>query len=148
MNIDLQNELNYDMGGSFNDLVFKKKKEKELDDIKPEMFDYMLGENTTIKLEHIKGIIDENERIDEMAKYLRDEIIKQPLPDEFYTWYARDMLGLKYKKYEIEDMKRQYRINKKREIKKEKEDNKKQKEKDKKNKKCLRYEKKETIIKF
>jgi hypothetical protein len=57
---------------------------------------------------------------------------------------ARDCLGLQYKKYEIRDMKRKYKIEQKRKI----EEKKKQDKIDKQNKKKLQYIKKKTVLEF
>jgi hypothetical protein len=120
-------ELNYDFCDKpTEDLIKEKRQQEKLKDIKPEMFDYMIGDNNSLRLEHIRSIKDENERIKEMGLYLK-EIINQPFPDEFFEWLGRDILGLKFKKYEIEKMKRDYRIKKKRELKQKKENEKKQK---------------------
>ena len=86
----------------------------------PNMLDYTIDNKTTLKLEHIKGLKNENTRIEEMSKLLKEHI-NYEFPSEFFEWLARDMLGLKYKKWEIDEMKRQYRIKKKRELKKQKE---------------------------
>lgn len=65
-----------------------------------------------------------------------------------YIYGLQDALGLKYKKYEIEQMKREYRIKKKREAKEKKENEKKKKIIDKQKKKCLTRNIKETILTF
>ena len=85
----------------------------------PNMLDYTIDNKSTIRFEKIKALKNENTRIEEMAKLLR-EIVNYEFPSEFFEWLARDMLGLKYKKWEIDEMKRQYRIKKKREIRKQK----------------------------
>ena len=115
--------FNYDIGET--KLV---RNVKPIIDFKPEMVDYMIGDENSLKFQYIKEIEDVDERIEKMSKYLREDIIKQPFPDEFYTWYARDVLGIKYKKHEIDSLKREYRIKKKREKKKEQEELKKQKQ--------------------
>jgi hypothetical protein len=90
----------------------------------PTMLDYTIDNKTTLRLEHIQQLENEQTRIEEMAKLLKENI-NYNFPSEFFEWLSRDMLGLKYKKWEIDDMKRQYRIKKKRELKKEKDKNKK-----------------------
>jgi hypothetical protein len=131
--------LNYDIGVIDNPYQNTKK----AFEFKPEMLDYTF-DNTSLRFQYIKEIEDIEERIFMMSIYLKEEIINYDFPDEFYTWYARDVLNIKYTKYEINDMKRQYRIKKKREYKKKQE----QKKIDKKNKKKLKYEEKLTIITF
>ena len=90
----------------------------------PTMLDYTINNETSLRLEHIKQMKNESMRIEEMAKLLKENIPYE-FPTEFFEWLSRDMLGLKYKKWEIDEMKRQYRIKKKRELRKEKEINKK-----------------------
>ena len=136
--------LNFDFK-KVSDNTFKEIKQKRKNeniDIKPEMFDYMIGnENpTSLRYEYIKEIECPNKRIEEMT-ILLSEILPQGLPQEFYEWYARDCLGLQYKKYEIRDMKRKYKIEQKRKI----EEKKKQDKIDKQNKKKLQYVKKKTV---
>lgn len=101
--------------------VIKPLKQKRVDNVicefKPEMLDYTLGNKSSLRLQYIESIEDENKRIEEMAIFLK-EVMAQPFPDEFYPWIARDCLGLKYKRWEIVDMKRKYKIKKKRELKK------------------------------
>jgi hypothetical protein len=123
----------------------KDKRKNETINLKPEMFDYMIGtENpTSLRYEYIKEIECPNKRIEEMSKLL-SEILPSGLPQEFYEWYARDCLGLQYKKYEIRDMKRKYKIEQKRKI----EEKKKQDKFDKQNKKKLQYVKKKTVLEF
>ena len=123
----------------------KDKRKNETINLKPEMFDYMIGsENpTSLRYEYIKEIECPNKRIEEMS-ILLSEILPQGLPQEFYEWYARDCLGLQYKKYEIRDMKRKYKIEQKRKL----EDKKKQEKLNKQNKKKLQYEKKKTVLEF
>ena len=139
--------LNYDFcevsDKSFKDI--KDKRKSETINLKPEMFDYMIGnENpTSLRYEYIKEIECPNKRIQEMSKLL-SEILPAGLPQEFYEWYARDCLGLQYKKYEIRDMKRKYKIDQKRKI----EEKKKQDKIDKQNKKKLQYIKKKTVLEF
>jgi hypothetical protein len=139
--------LNFDFN-EVNDNSFKEIKDKrktETINLKPEMFDYMIGsENpTSLRYEYIKEIECPNKRIEEMSKLL-SEILPVGLPSEFYEWYARDCLGLQYKKYEIRDMKRKYKIDQKRKF----EEKKKQEKLDKQNKKKLQYEKKKTVLEF
>lgn len=110
--------------------VREKKKEDEFD---PQMLDYIIDSKTSLRFEYIKEIKNEHTRIQEMTGFLQ-ETYKLDFPEEFYQWMARDILGLKYKKWEIDEMKRQYRIKKKRELKKLEEERKKNKGK-KKNKK-------------
>lgn len=104
------------------------------ENFEPTMLDYTIDNKTSLRLEHIKNLKNESMRIEEMAKLLKENIPYE-FPTEFFEWLSRDMLGLKYKKWEIDDMKRQYRIKKKRELKKEKEKNKKKIGKQKKNEK-------------
>ena len=139
--------LNFDFE-KVSDNTFKEIKQKRKNEninIKPEMFDYMIGnENpTSLRYEYIKEIECPNKRIEEMT-ILLSEILPQGLPQEFYEWYARDCLGLQYKKYEIRDMKRKYKIEQKRKI----EEKKKQDKIDKQNKKKLQYVKKKTVLEF
>jgi len=100
-----------------------KEKQRE-DEFDPKMLDYIIDNKSSLRLEHIKEIKNEHTRIYEMSIFLK-ETYKLDFPDEFYEWIARDILGLKYKRWEIEDMKRQYRIKKKREMRKIEEDRKK-----------------------
>ena len=131
--------LNYDTGIIENPY----KNTKKDFEFTPEMLDYGF-DDTSLRFQYIKSIEDIEERINEMSIYLKDEIIPFDFPDEFYTWYARDVLNIKYNKYEINDMKREYRIKKKRELKKKQEE----KKKDRKNKKKMKYEEKHTILTF
>jgi len=131
--------LNFDFGKVDN----PHKNTKKVFEFKPEMLDYQF-DDTSLRFQYIKGIEDIEERIREMAKYLRTEIIPYDFPDEFYNWYARDVLGIKYTKYEINDLKREYRIKKKRELKKIQEEKKKQK----KDKKKMKIEQKHTKLIF
>jgi hypothetical protein len=139
--------LNYDFcevsDKSFKDI--KDKRKSETINLKPEMFDYMIGNKnaTSLRYEYIKEIECPKKRIEEMSKLL-SEILPAGLPEEFYEWYARDCLGLQYKKYEIRDMKRKYKIEQKRKI----EEKKKQDKIDKQNKKKLQYIKKKTVLEF
>ena len=85
-------------------------------------------------------IEDKEERINEMVK-LVSELLPVGFPDEVYNWYARECLGLQYSKYEIKEMKRKYKIQKKRE-----QAEKKKQEKAK--SKCLNYIKKKVVLTF
>lgn len=112
----------------------KQVKENNREDVlDPKMFDYVIGDKTSLRFEHIKAIKNEHTRIAEMTVLLQ-ETYKFNFPTEFYEWIARDLLNLKYKKWEIDEMKRQYRIKKKRELKKAEEERK-RKNGNKKNKK-------------
>jgi hypothetical protein len=150
MNIEKE-MLEFDLGNDIDGIFDKNIRYADKFEVEPNMIDFMIGKDnncSTLRYEQIKNIEDNNEKIEEMAKYLKEEIVKQDFPDELYLWIARDVLGLKYKKYEIEEMKRQYRIKKKREAKEIKEAEKNKKLADKQRKKCLRREVKETILKF
>jgi len=142
--------FDYDLGKDINEIFNNNERFK----LEPNALDYMLGnpeeqeELTSVRLNYIRSIKDEEQQINEMTKYLKDTLIKKKFPDELYEWVSRDCLGLKYKKYEIEEMKRKYKINKKRELKAKKEEDKKQKLLIKQKKKCLIRESKETIISF
>ena len=142
--------IDFDLGKDINEIFNNNERFK----IEPTALDYMLGnpdekeELSSVRLNYIKNIENQEEQIKEMTEYLKDTIIKQNFPDELYTWIARACLGLKYKKYEIEEMKRKYKINKKRELKEKKEEDKKKKQIEKQKKKCLVYQKKDTILKF
>jgi hypothetical protein len=103
---------------TFTQIVKYEKKKRIMPNFSPTMLDYGLDNKSTMRFEWIKSIEDVNERIEEMGKLLK-EIINQPFPDEFYPWLARDMLKVKYTKNQINDMKREYRIKKKRELKKQ-----------------------------
>ena len=139
--------LNYDFcevsDKSFKDI--KDKRKSETINLKPEMFDYMIGnENpTSLRYEYIKEIKCPNERIMEMSKLLNEKL-PAGFPEEFYEWYARDCLGLQYKKYEIKDMRRKYKIEQKRKI----EEKKKQDKIDKKNRNRIKYITKNTVLEF
>ena len=133
-------QVNFDFG-KVNDDTFRKIKEdraREKIQLTPEMFDYMLGDKTSLRYEYIKSIEDKNDKIYHMIILLK-ELLPAGLPDEFYDWYARECLGLQYTKYEIKDMKRKYKIQRNRDIKKKKEEEKNKKKK-------LQYEKKKVII--
>ena len=71
----------------------------------------------------------------------RKEIIPVGFPDEFYNWYSRECLGLQYSKYELKEMKRKYKIQRKREVEKKKKE-------DKLSKKRLQYIKKNVVLEF
>jgi hypothetical protein len=135
-------QLNFDFG-KVNDDTFRELKQERASErinLKPEMFDYMLGDKTSLRFEYIKSLEDKQEKIDNMIVLLQ-ELLPKGLPDEFYDWYARECLGLQYTKYEIKDMKRKYKIQRNREIKKKKEE-------DKDKKKRLQYEKKKVVLDF
>lgn len=135
-------QLNFDFG-KVNDNTFRELKQERASErinLKPEMFDYMLGDKTSLRYEYIKSLEDKQEKIDNMIVLLQ-ELLPVGLPDEFYDWYARECLGLQYSKYEIKDMKRKYKIQRNREIKKKKEEEKNKKKK-------LQYEKKKVVIDF
>tara|TARA_A100001391_G_scaffold69163_2_gene44273 strand:+ start:74 stop:493 length:420 start_codon:yes stop_codon:yes gene_type:complete len=134
--------LNYDFG-NVNDETFKKIKEerqKETIDLKPEMFDYMIGDRSSLRYEWILSIENKEERIAEMTKLI-SEILPVGFPDEFYDWYSRECLGLQYTKWELKEMKRKYKIQRKREIEKKKKE-------DKLSKKRMKVEKKNCILEF
>ena len=132
MNSDL---VDYELG-EYTLIEHKSKIIDEKNAIDPKMFDYTF-DNTSMRLEYIKSIEDKNERINEMTLYLDEIYSNFPLPKEWLEWYARDLLGLSYKEYEIKDMKRKYRIEQKRIKKKKEEDNKKKKKLDKINRKKM-----------
>ena len=120
--------LEFDLGNDIDGIFDKNIRYADKFKVEPNMIDFMIGDgknNSTLRYEQILTIEDNNDKIEEMAKYLKEEIIQQDFPDELYLWVARDALGLKYKKYEIEQMKREYRIKKKREAKEKKENEKK-----------------------
>ena len=135
-------QLNYDFGKvedkTFQDI--KKQNVSDKIDLKAEMFDYMIGDKTSLRYEYIKSIEDVNERIEQMIILLSD-FLPVGLPDEFYDWYARECLGLQYTKFEIKERKRKYKIQRKRELEKKKQE-------DKLKKKRLQYTKKNVIITF
>jgi hypothetical protein len=135
-------QLNFDFG-KVEDKTFQDIKQKTISqkiDLKPEMFDYMIGDKSSLRFEWIKSINNKNEKINEMTKLLT-ELLPSGLPDEFYEWYARECLGLQYSKYEIKEMKRKYKIKRKRELEKKKQE-------DKLKKKRLQYTKKNVILTF
>ena len=110
----------------------------------------MLGEikkdnvSSSARVEMIKNSDDKDNRIFEMSLYLEKEVVKQPFPREFYDWYAREVLGLQFKKWELKQMKREYKIKRNREIKEEKD----KKKIEKKKSKQLQYTKKNVVITF
>ena len=139
--MDIQ-QLNYDFG-DITDKTFKDIKEerkKETINLKPEMFDYMIGDKSSLRYEWILSIENKEERIEEMNKLIK-EIIPVGFPDEFYNWYSRECLGLQYSKYELKEMKRKYKIQRKREVEKKKKE-------DKLSKKRLQYIKKNVVLEF
>lgn len=139
--MDIQ-QLNYDFGDitekTFKDI--KDERKKETINLKPEMFDYIIGDKTSLRYEWILSIEDKQEKLNEMSKLI-SEILPVGFPDEFYDWYSRECLGLQYTKYELKDMKRKYKIQRKREIEKKKNE-----EKDKKKK--LNVIKKKCVLEF
>lgn len=139
--MDIQ-QLNYDFG-DITDKTFKDIKEerkKETINLKPEMFDYMIGDKSSLRYEWILSIENKDERIEEMNKLIKD-ILPVGFPDEFYNWYSRECLGLQYTKYELKEMKRKYKIQRKREVEKKKKE-------DKLSKKRLQYIKKNVVLEF
>ena len=139
--MDVQ-QLNYDFGEVNKDTFVKIKEEsrKEVINLKPEMFDYMIGDKSSLRYDWILSIEDKEERLAEMSKLI-SEILPVGFPDEFYDWYSRECLGLQYTKYELKEMKRKYKIQKRREVEKKKKE-------DKINKKRLKVEKKKCILEF
>jgi hypothetical protein len=103
----------------FETYMKAKKSYNYNENFNPNMLDYTIDNKTTLRLEHIKALKNETTKIEEMSKLLKENI-NYEFPSEFFEWLARDMLGLKYKKWEIDEMKRQYRIKKKREVRKQK----------------------------
>jgi hypothetical protein len=139
--MDIQ-QLNYDFGDitekTFKDI--KDERKKETINLKPEMFDYVIGDKTSLRYEWILSIEDKQEKLNEMSKLI-SEILPVGFPDEFYDWYSRECLGLQYTKYELKDMKRKYKIQRKREIEKKKKE-------DKDKKKKLNVIKKKCVLEF
>lgn len=125
--------LNYDFGAITDDKFQKIKDDRKGEEarITPKMFDYCLGDTTSLRLEHIYNIPNNDNKIKEFAKFLKEDVVKHNFPDEVYEWFARDKLGLGYKKHEIKDMKRKAKIEKNREKKKNDEEKKKAKSKNK-----------------
>ena len=142
--------FDYDLGKDLNQIFNNNERFK----LEPNMLDYMIGdpekmeELSSVRFDAIKDMSNDYDKIDAMAKYLKDTIIKQDFPDELYVWLARDVLGMKFKKYEIEDMKRKYKIDKKRQLKDKKEQEKRNNKIEKQKKKCLTKNSKETILTF
>ena len=142
--------FDYDLGKDLNQIFNNNERFK----LEPNMLDYMIGdpekmeELSSVRFDAIKDMSNDYDKIDAMAKYLKDTIIKQDFPDELYVWLARDVLGMKFKKYEIEDMKRKYKIDKKRQLKDKKEKEKRNNKIEKQKKKCLTKNSKETILTF
>ena len=139
--MDIQ-QLNYDFG-DITEKTFKEIKDermKETINLKPEMFDYVIGDKSSLRYEWILSLEDKQEKINEMTKLI-SEILPVGFPDEFYDWYSRECLGLQYTKYELKEMKRKYKIQRKREIEKKKKE-----EKDKKKK--LNVIKKKCVLEF
>tara|TARA_R110002020_G_scaffold475495_1_gene710627 strand:- start:1100 stop:1519 length:420 start_codon:yes stop_codon:yes gene_type:complete len=135
-------QLNYNFGDitekTFKDI--KDERKSESINLKPEMFDYMIGDNSSLRYDYILSLDDKQEKINEMTKLI-SEILPVGFPDEFYDWYSRECLGLQYNKYELKDMKRKYKIEKKREIQKKKNE-------DKLISKRLKYTKKKVVLEF
>ena len=96
--------FDYDLGKDLNQIFNNNERFK----LEPNMLDYMIGdpekteELSSVRFDAIKDMSNDYDKIDAMAKYLKDTIIKQDFPDELYVWLARDVLGMKFKKYEIE----------------------------------------------
>ena len=135
-------QLNYNFGDitekTFKDI--KDERKCESINLKPEMFDYMIGDNSSLRYDYILSLDDKQEKINEMTKLI-SEMLPVGFPDEFYDWYSRECLGLQYNKYELKDMKRKYKIEKKREIQKKKNE-------DKLISKRLKYTKKKVVLEF
>jgi hypothetical protein len=123
---------------TFKDI--KDERKKESINLKPEMFDYMIGDKSSLRYEWILSIEDKEERINEMTKLIT-EMLPVGFPDEFYNWYSRECLGLQYTKYELRDIKRDYKIKKKRELEKKKKEEKLKKRR-------LQYTKKNVVLHF
>lgn len=149
--MEIQNKmLEFDFG-LVNDINFQKIKDDRLtENIDISQLDYILGdikkENncSSARLEMIKRIGDEEERIFEMSLYLENEIVKKPFPKEFYDWYAREVLNLQFQKWELKQMKRDYKIKRNREIRLERDKKKIEKLKS----KQLQHTKKNVVITF
>ena len=136
------NQLDYGFE-IISDSTFQKIKDErkqEQINLKPEMFDYMIGDKSSLRYEWILTIEDKQERINEMTK-LVVEMLPVGFPDEFYDWYSRECLGLQYTKYELRDIKRTYKIKKKRELEKKKKEEKLKKRR-------LQYTKKNVVLDF
>ena len=95
-------QLNYNFGDitekTFKDI--KDERKSESINLKPEMFDYMIGDNSSLRYDYILSLDDKQEKINEMTKLI-SEILPVGFPDEFYDWYSRECLGLQYNKYEL-----------------------------------------------
>ena len=130
-------KLNFDFG-KITDQTFKDIKDERKEEsinLKPEMFDYVIGKSS-LRYEWILSLENKEEKLYEMTKLIT-EILPVGFPDEFYDWYSRECLGLQYTKYELRDMKRKYKIQKKRELEKKKKEDKK-----------LKFIKKNIILEF
>jgi hypothetical protein len=130
-------QLNFDFG-KITDQTFKDIKDErkqESINLKPEMFDYVIGKSS-LRYEWILSLENKEEKLHEMTKLII-EILPVGFPDEFYDWYSRECLGLQYTKYELRDMKRKYKIEKKRQIEKKKKED-----------KQLKYIKKKVVLEF
>jgi len=130
-------KLNFDFG-KITDQTFKDIKDERKEEsinLKPEMFDYVIGKSS-LRYEWILSLENKEEKLYEMTKLIT-EILPVGFPDEFYDWYSRECLGLQYTKYELRDMKRKYKIQKKRELEKKKKEDKK-----------LKFIKKNVILEF
>jgi hypothetical protein len=130
-------QLNFDFG-KITDQTFKHIKDErkqESINLKPEMFDYVIGKSS-LRYEWILSLENKEEKLHEMTKLII-EILPLGFPDEFYDWYSRECLGLQYTKYELRDMKRKYKIEKKRQIEKKKKED-----------KQLKYIKKKVVLEF
>ena len=130
-------QLNFDFG-KITDQTFKDIKDERKEEsinLKPEMFDYVIGKSS-LRYEWILSLENKEEKLYEMTKLIT-EILPVGFPDEFYDWYSRECLGLQYTKYELRDMKRKYKIQKKRELEKKKKEDKK-----------LKFIKKNVILEF
>ena len=133
--------------GEYTLIEHKSKLMDSKNALDPILLDYTIG-NSSLKLDYIKSIENEQQRINEMTLFLDDLYKNYPLPKEWLEWYSRDLLGLSYKEYEIRDMKRKCRIDQRRLKKEKEEENKKQKKLDKLNKKKMNMKKGNYILKF
>lgn len=130
-------QLNFDFG-KITDQTFKNIKDERKEEsinLKPEMFDYVIGKSS-LRYEWILSLENKEEKLHEMSQLIT-EILPVGFPDEFYDWYSRECLGLQYTKYELRDMKRKYKIEKKRQIEKKKKED-----------KQLKYIKKKVVLEF
>ena len=130
-------QLNFDFG-KITDQTFKDIKDERKEEsinLKPEMFDYVIGKSS-LRYEWILSLENKEEKLHEMSQLIT-EILPVGFPDEFYDWYSRECLGLQYTKYELRDMKRKYKIEKKRQIEKKKKED-----------KQLKYIKKKVVLEF